>query len=143
MSSTKIRTNHGLSLVQADLETDDQFSDTKEHGGGGGGGSMDNLEKRVERLEENVADIKLNLATLTTRSENFATKADVIGIRVEMAELSGNLKQEIAEVRSELKSDMADIRTDFQKEMRTQTAWLCGIVIAAMGVFAGVIALLK
>lgn len=112
-------------------------------GGDGGGGMSEDLGKRVTRLEDCVADIKTHMATLTTRSENFATKADVIGIRVEMAGLGGNLKQEITVVRCELKSDLADFRTDFQREMRTQTTWLCGAVITAMGVFAGVIALLK
>ena len=36
--------------------------------GGDGGNDMDDLKKRVERTEENIAQIKIDLATLTARS---------------------------------------------------------------------------
>lgn len=45
--------------------------------GGEGGGSMNDLIKRVEKLEVDTHQIKLDLAILTTRSENFVTKADL------------------------------------------------------------------
>ncbi|WP_301251250.1 emp24/gp25L/p24 family protein [Erwinia sp. PsM31] len=45
---------------------------------------MDILEQRVERLEEDTRQIKLDLAVLTARSENFATKTDVAELRAEL-----------------------------------------------------------
>ncbi|MDW8845562.1 hypothetical protein SD961_06560 [Erwinia sp. MMLR14_017] len=45
--------------------------------GGDGGGTMNDLIKRVEKLEADTHQIKLDLAILTTRSENFVTKADL------------------------------------------------------------------
>ncbi|MBV4367722.1 hypothetical protein KUE00_13825 [Erwiniaceae bacterium CMYE1] len=64
---------------------------------------MDNLEQRVERLEKDTQQIKLDLAVLTSRSENFATKADV-------AELKAELVQEIvaSEVRTNAKFERID-----------------------------------
>jgi len=49
----------------------------------GNGENMDILEQRVERLEEDTRQIKLDLAVLTARSENFATKTDVAELRAE------------------------------------------------------------
>ncbi|RRZ93023.1 hypothetical protein EGK14_09280 [Erwinia sp. 198] len=45
---------------------------------------MDILEQRVERLEEDTRQIKIDLAVLTARSENFATKTDVAELRAEL-----------------------------------------------------------
>ena len=50
----------------------------------GNGENMDILEQRVERLEEDTRQIKLDLAVLTARSENFATKTDVAELRAEL-----------------------------------------------------------
>lgn len=67
----------------------------------GGKNEMEKLTQRVERLEEDTHQIKLDLAVLTARSENFATKAD------------------LAELKTELKDDIAGLRTD-QYEMRVE-----------------------
>ncbi len=50
----------------------------------GNGENMDILEQRFERLEEDTRQIKLDLAVLTARSENFATKTDVAELRAEL-----------------------------------------------------------
>lgn len=63
----------------------------------------DDLERRVSCLESDVTEIKNNLITLTTRSESFATKSDVLEIRE-------GLRLEMAESRQSLKSEMADLR---------------------------------
>ncbi|WP_246760483.1 hypothetical protein [Erwinia phyllosphaerae] len=79
-------------------DMDDFWPEEKEYGG-----DMDNLEQRVERLEKDTQQIKLDLAVLTSRSENFATKADV-------AELKAELVQEIvaSEVRTNAKFERID-----------------------------------
>ena len=83
-------------------DMDDFWPEEKEYGG-----DMDNLEQRVERLEKDTQQIKLDLAVLTSRSENFATKADV-------AELKAELVQEIvaSEVRTNAKFERIDKRFD-------------------------------
>lgn len=56
------------------------WADTIEKLGGGsgsGGGMSDNLEKRVERLETDLSAVRVDLAILKERSENFATKAEL------------------------------------------------------------------
>lgn len=79
-------------------DMDDFWPEEREYGG-----DMDNLEQRVERLEKDTQQIKLDLAVLTSRSENFATKADV-------AELKAELVQEIvaSEVRTNAKFERID-----------------------------------
>ncbi|EOG5685219.1 DUF1640 domain-containing protein, partial [Salmonella enterica] len=68
--------------INSDLNDDSSFS-----GGGGdsGGGMLDQLERRVERLEGDTLTIKDKLTALSVRSESFATKSD-------LAELKGELR---------------------------------------------------
>ena len=61
--------------------------------------TMEKLTQRVERLEEDTHQIKLDLAVLTARSENFATKAD------------------LAELKAELKSDQYEMRVELLREI--------------------------
>lgn len=85
--------------------------------GGNGGGGMDNLERRVTALEEDVKVIRNDLTTLMVRSESFATKADISDIRTEMAESRGSIRQEMAESRGELKAEMAALRGEIKAAM--------------------------
>lgn len=48
-----------------------------------GGDPVERLTKRVERLELDTQQIKTDLAVLTERSQHFATKTDVEGLRTE------------------------------------------------------------
>ncbi len=48
---------------------------------------MERLTKRVERLELDTHQIKTDLAILTERSQNFATKTDVEGLRTDQFRL--------------------------------------------------------
>lgn len=48
---------------------------------------MERLTQRVERLELDTHQIKTDLAVLTERSQNFATRTDVEGLRAEQLKL--------------------------------------------------------
>ncbi|EMG5699139.1 DUF1640 domain-containing protein [Salmonella enterica] len=77
-------------------------NDDPSFGGGGGdsgGGMLDQLERRVERLEGDTLIIKDKLTALSVRSESFATKSD------------------LAELKSELKSDMSSLETRMMVNM--------------------------
>lgn len=129
--------------------------------GGNGGGGMDNLERRVTALEEDVKVIRNDLTTLMVRSESFATKADISDIRTEMAESRGSIKQEMAAQRGEIKAEMAALRGELKtailesqqvllKEMENRfdklsdkTRWKWSAVFIPLGVgVAGVLATL-
>lgn len=107
----------------------------------------DDLERRVSCLESDVTEIKNNLITLTTRSESFATKSDVLeireGLRLEMAESRQALKSEMADLRQSLKVEMAEHRTELQKSFANQTWLLTGIVLSAMAVLVAVVTVIK
>ena len=107
----------------------------------------DDLERRVSCLESDVTEIKNNLITLTTRSESFATKSDVLEIRegltLEMAESRQSLKSEMADLRQSLKVEMAEHRTELQKSFANQTWLLTGIVLSAMAVLVAVVTVIK
>lgn len=85
----------------------------------------DDLERRVSCLESDVTEIKNNLITLTTRSESFATKSDVL------------------EIREGLRLEMAEHRTELQKSFANQTWLLTGIVLSAMAVLVAVVTVIK
>ncbi|MEH3800821.1 hypothetical protein POW66_03545 [Escherichia coli] len=116
-------------------------------GNDGGDGMNDDLERRVSCLESDVTEIKNNLITLTTRSESFATKFDVLeireGLRLEMAESRQSLKSEMADLRQSLKVEMAEHRTELQKSFANQTWLLTGIVLSAMAVLVAVVTVIK
>ncbi|EEW3745515.1 hypothetical protein D9Z18_04310 [Escherichia coli] len=107
----------------------------------------DDLERRVSCLESDVTEIKNNLITLSTRSESFATKSDVLeireGLRLEMAESRQSLKSEMADLRQSLKVEMAEHRTELQKSFANQTWLLTGIVLSAMAVLVAVVTVIK
>lgn len=107
----------------------------------------EDLERRVSCLESDVTEIKNNLITLTTRSESFATKSDVLeireGLRLEMAESRQSLKSEMADLRQSLKVEMAEHRTELQKSFANQTWLLTGIVLSAMAVLVAVVTVIK
>ena len=90
-------------------------------GGPGDGGGMDNLERRVTGLEEDVKVIRNDLTKLMVRSEVFATKAEISDLRGEiktdMTSLRGELKTEMAGLRGEIKTDMASLRGELKTEM--------------------------
>ncbi len=81
---------------------------------GGNGGGMDNLTRRVEHLEQDTHQIKVDLAILTTRSESFATKADVESVRTEVQGVRAEVIQELAasEARTNARFDASNTRFD-------------------------------
>lgn len=66
--------------------------------GGSGGGGMNELIKRMARAEDNIADIKLDLARLTTRSEEFATKGDIFTTKNDIQALNSEMHKEFSSV---------------------------------------------
>ena len=74
---------------------------------------MDNLTRRVEHLEQDSHQIKIDLGILTARSESFATKADVESVRTEVqgvrAEVHG-VRAEGQSIRAEVQSVRAEVQ---------------------------------
>lgn len=54
------------------------------------------LDKRVGVLENQIGEIRVDLAKLTVRSEQFATKVDIQDLRVEMHQALSGLYKEMA-----------------------------------------------
>ncbi|NDJ58085.1 DUF1640 domain-containing protein [Enterobacteriaceae bacterium 4M9] len=122
MNSSKGIVKHGITLLHGGKTDDTTHQEGPTYGGGNGGGNdVDDLRKRVERTEDNIAQIKVDLATLTTRSEEFATKSDLQGLKSELqnsiASQGSALKNDTTKVRTELKDEMATLRTELKGEM--------------------------
>lgn len=82
--------------------------------GNDGGSGMDDLKKRVEKTEDNIAQMQIDLATLTTRSENFASKAtlDALVVRSEAFATKSdvdNVRSEIYKAKAELSREISSI----------------------------------
>lgn len=96
---------------------------------------LQNLGLRVGKLEVDVADIRVNLAALTTRSEQFATKSDI-------TELRGELRAEMGELREELRGEMSELREELRGEMgelRGEMAAMRGEINGFRGEFSGML----
>lgn len=118
-----------LSLVSgSDFKPSDNTSVM--HGGGGGGDMLDKLEKRVEKLENNVSDIKTDLATLTTRSENFATVSN----QEKLFERSEGFASKIDLAKLLERSESFATKSDLHKEINSQTKWIAGTIIAVAAI---------
>lgn len=121
------RTRHGeslLKLVPRGRSDDTKNIEPPSHGGGDDGGSgVDDLRKRVERTEDNITQIKIDLATLTERSENFASQAalDALIIRSE----TFATKEDLGNLRAEIHKQMGSIH----KEISNQTKWIAATMI--------------
>lgn len=109
-----------------------------------GGNVTENLEPRVKKLESDVATISKNLATLTVRSESFATHADVANVRTEMTALRGELKEDIASLRGDLTGQIiasrGELREELQKAINRQTVLLLTVIPATLAAIAAVAA---
>lgn len=112
--------------------------------GDGGDGMYGNLEKRVEKLEDGISSVKLDLVRLTERSEQFATKAGLL-------ELKGELKSEISNTKNELKLGIANVKSElieamdkrFDKlEEKARWKWGSVVVPVAVGILSALITFL-
>ncbi|EFM9182927.1 DUF1640 domain-containing protein [Escherichia coli] len=72
----------------------------------------DKLERRIERLEGDLSLTRNDLATLTERTTNLSTKADV-------GEVKGELKADIAHLKGELKSDTAHLKEQLKSDINS------------------------
>ena len=77
---------------------------------------MEALTKRVEQLEKTTQQIQQDVAVLTARSENFATKADVECLRTEQGMLRIELLGEMGQL--EKRMDAKFERMDDKFEAR-------------------------
>ncbi len=87
------------------------------NGGNDGGNGMDDLRKRVEWTEENIAQIKIDLSTLAIRSENYASKSalDVLVTRSE----TFATKSDVETVRSEIYKAKAELSKEISSISRS------------------------
>lgn len=92
--------------------------------GNDGGNGMDDLKRRVERTEENIAQIKIDLATLTARSEHFATKSSLDSL-VSRSE-TFSTKSDVESVRTEIYRAKAELSAEFTREIRSvsRSIWI-------------------
>lgn len=105
---------------------DSNSNDDPSFGGGGGdsgGGMLDQLERRIERLEGDLSLTRNDLATLVERTTNLSTKADVGEVKGELkadiAHLKGDLKCDIANLKGELKSDTAHLKEQIKSDINS------------------------
>ncbi|MEJ4043373.1 hypothetical protein [Erwinia sp. SLM-02] len=76
---------------------------------------MDIMIDRIEQLEKDTGQIKIDLACLTARSEAFATKTDLAELRTEMHQSLAGIHKEIG---------------GMHKELANQTRWIMGTAVA-------------
>ncbi len=65
-------------------------------------------------------------------------RAEISGVRTEMADLRSDLRGEIADLRTELHGEISGLRTELHARLRELTMWMSGALVAGMGVAAAV-----
>lgn len=90
-----------------------------------------NEGERIQQAERDVSELR-------GAYQHLATKADVEGTKVEIAETRTGLRTEIAETRTELKADIAEMRAELKAdiaevrgELRLMN-WVMGLTLAAV-----------
>ncbi|HFI1904540.1 TPA: hypothetical protein ACGPMP_002018 [Enterobacter roggenkampii] len=100
--------------------------------GGGGGGRMEDIVKRVERLESALTETRLELVKLSTRSESFVTKENLLSTK-------GELKDALQITQEAIIKKIDDRFKDIEEKAR----WKWGTVVIPLSVgIAGVLATL-
>nr|VFK67059.1 MAG: hypothetical protein BECKUNK1418G_GA0071005_11243 [Candidatus Kentron sp. UNK]VFK72488.1 MAG: hypothetical protein BECKUNK1418H_GA0071006_11183 [Candidatus Kentron sp. UNK] len=88
-----------------------------------GGGGMDSLERRVERLEIDMREVKVEIAKMNARMDaafpTFATREDLMAVRAE-----------IETVRTEVEK----VRGEIERMGRIIIMWSVGTIIATAGI---------
>jgi hypothetical protein len=85
------------------------------------------LDTRLHGLAETLGRVE---ATLNATTPHLATKAEVAGLR-------GDLATEIANLRGQTTTELASLRGELIKLELRLVLWLGGIVVAAAGAAAG------
>ena len=77
----------------------------------GGGEGMDDLKKRVEQLEKDTNQIRVDMATLLERSQNFATQSSLsdLSARAESFATKADLVQQLSASESRITSKIDSI----------------------------------
>lgn len=76
---------------------------------------MERLTKRVERLEQNTQQIKTDLAVLTERSNNFATKTEVESLRTDQFKLRGEMLGGFARLEKQMAERFERVDEKFER----------------------------
>ncbi|MBJ3779351.1 hypothetical protein JFY47_02260 [Enterobacter asburiae] len=115
------------------------FSDTikKGHNDGGDGGDngMTEIIKRIEKLESDTSQIRMDVAVLMARSENFATKSDLESVRADVNKLA--IRSEEFLTKADFHKAVSDVNlkfVDIHKEITAQTRWFMATLIGTAGI---------
>ena len=133
-------------------------------GSGNGGGSVDDdFSRRLGNIENDVAELKAEVRSISATIPHLATKADlkaeigslraeIAGVRTEIATQIGSVRAEITGVRTEVatqigsvRTEIADVKTTVAK-VETQLAsmetalikWIIATVLTATGLTSGI-----
>ncbi|HID8215638.1 TPA: hypothetical protein ACXIGW_000110 [Serratia marcescens] len=114
-------------LVPLPLPGDKMSSGTRHEfgGGSGGGGMLDKLEKRVDAIEKDISQMKIDLTKLTTRSEEFATKSGL----AELNSRAENFATKAAMAELVARSGEFATKGDLHREISSQTKWIAATII--------------
>ncbi len=81
-------------------------------------------------------------------------RAEISGLRAEMADMKAELRGEISGLRTDLGTEISDgeaglrgdisaLRAELHDRLRQQTVWMAGALIAGMGVASGIASVMR
>jgi hypothetical protein len=103
---------------------------------GSGGGPVEDILKRLGNVETDVSDLKSKVSGILATFAHLATKADVLEVRKEVADLRTEMSAELGSLRGEMSAQSAELGS-LRGEMGAQAGTLRAEMAAQWGSLRG------
>lgn len=100
---------------------------------------VEDLQARSDLSAKDASAVVYTISRAMESATGQLVTRDQLDVR--LSELKGELKGDIATMRTELKGDIANLRVEMHSLIRTQTAWMVGLLTGVIGVAVAVIKL--
>jgi len=111
---------------------------------GSGGGDVEDVLRRLGNVESDVSELKTQVGSILATIPHLATKADVLDVKRDVADLRAEMAAGLGSVRSEMAAGLGSVRAEMAAQygsLRADMAvretafikWMIGTVLTTAG----------